>query len=347
MKKIITILGTRPELIRLSEVIKKLDCYTHHIFVHTWQNYTHHMHDQFFIDLSLRKPDYQLNIKNQLSGIPFIAYCLEEIERIILIEKPDACLILWDTNSALCAYVCKRYGVPVFHMEAGNRCFDEAVPEETNRKIVDSLSTYLLPYTQRSRENLLMEGYHPSKIIVTGNPISEIIYQYLKTEKQTSNYILVTLHRTENITNRISLGGIIDALNILSEKHSIYLSLHPKLESMLQEFGLRLSEWIIGNKPYGFQEFLELEQNAFCVITDSGTVPEECALLRTPCVLVRTSTERPELLEKNTMILSGISTDEILTAFEVAINMSIGEPPNDYKDTDVSDKIVKLLLRHI
>ncbi len=347
MKKILTIAWTRPELIRLSEIIKKLDHYTEHIFVHTWQNYTFHMHDQFFTDLALRKPDYQLNMENSLSGIPFIAYCLVEIEKIIISHKPDACLILWDTNSALCAYVCKKYNVPVFHMEAGNRCFDETVPEETNRKIVDSLSTYLLPYTQRSRENLLMEGYHPGKIIVTGNPISEIVHQYLKIDKKISNYLLVTLHRTENVTNQIALKGIIDALNILSERYPIYLSLHPKLESMINEFKFNLSDWIIGNKPYGFQEFLELEQNAFCVITDSGTVPEECALLRTPCILIRNSTERPELLEKNTMILSGISTDEILNSFEVAIDMKVGDVPYDYRDHDVSDKIVKLLLRHI
>lgn len=348
MKKVLTIAGTRPELIRLSEIIKKFDIYTHHIFVHTWQNYTPHLHDQFFEDLSLRKPDYQLNTENNYSGIQFIWYCLEEIERILIKEKPDVCLILWDTNSALSAYACKKLSIPVFHMEAWNRCYSDEVPEEMNRKIIDSLSTYLLPYTQRSRENLLSEWYHPSKIIVTGNPISEIIDLYARwIKKETSDYILVTLHRTENITIKENLVWIINALNEISKKHRILLSIHPKLADMLAKFDIKLHENITGSKPYGFKEFVQMEQNAYCVLTDSWTVPEECAILKTPCVLMRNSTERPELLENNSMILSWIDTENILDSFNIITNLKIWDIPRDYEDKNISEKILKLILRHI
>lgn len=178
MRKIITIVGTRPELIRLSEIIKKLDRFTDHVFVHTGQNFTPELHDQFFEDLGLRLPDYQLNADKRAVGMPYVGSLLIEIDAILEKEKPQAALILGDTNSALSAYACKRRAIPVFHMEAGNRCYDDHVPEETNRRIVDTLADWLLPYTQRSRENLLNEGCHPSKIIVTGNPITEIVKKY-------------------------------------------------------------------------------------------------------------------------------------------------------------------------
>jgi len=349
MKKIITILWTRPELIRLSETIKLLDKLTKHIFVHTWQNFTPELHDQFFADLDLRLPDYQLN-KDWKSWFEFIWNMYIEINKIIDIEKPQVILILWDTNSALSAFVAKRKKIPVFHMEAGNRCYDDNVPEEINRKIIDSLSTYLLPYTQRSRENLLIEWYHTSKIIVTWNPITEIIEKYNKNIWERvikDDYILVTLHREENITNRKNLENIINALNEISEKYKIILSVHPKLEEMFTKFDIKLSSNIEANKPFWFQKFLNLEKYAKCVLSDSWTVPEECCILQTPCVLLRTSTERPELLENNSMILSGITKEEILVAMEIAMNTDIWDIPNDYKDKNISQKIVKLLLRHI
>ncbi len=349
MKKIMTIVWTRPELIRLSETIKLLDNFSKHIFVHTWQNFTPELHDQFFKDLDLRLPDYQLN-KQWKSWFEFIWNMYLEIDKIIEKEKPEVILILWDTNSALSAYVAKRKKISVFHMEAGNRCYDENVPEETNRKIVDSLSEFLLPYTQRSRENLLTEWYHPSKIIVIWNPITEIISKY---EKQIwnriikDNYILVTLHRDENVTNKENLENVISALNEISNKYKVILSVHPKLEEMLEKFDIKLSNKIEACKPFGFQKFLNLEKYAKCVLSDSWTVPEECCILKTPCILLRTSTERPELLENNSMILSWITKEEILTSMEVAINTEIGDIPSDYKDTNVSQKILKLLLRHI
>lgn len=349
MKKIMTIVWTRPELIRLSETIKLLDKMTNHIFIHTWQNFTPHLHDQFFSDLNLRFPDYQFN-KDWKSGFEFIWNMFIEIEKIIEKEKPEVVLILWDTNSALSAYVAKRKKIPVFHMEAWNRCYDENVPEETNRKVVDSLSEFLLPYTQRSRENLFSEWYHPSKIIVTGNPITEIIKKYENQiwEKQINeDYILVTLHRDENVTNKENLESIINALNEISTNYKVILSVHPKLEEMLKKFNIWLSKNIEASKPFWFKKFLNLEKYAKCVLSDSGTVPEECAILKTPCVLLRTSTERPELLENNSMILSWITKEEILNSMFVAINTEVWDIPSDYKDTNVSQKILKLLLRHI
>jgi len=349
MKKILTIVWTRPELIRLSETIKILDKLTNHIFVHTWQNFTHHLHNQFFGELNLRLPDYQFN-KEWKTWFEFIWEMFKNIDLVIEKEKPEAILILWDTNSALSAYVAKRKKIPVFHMEAGNRCYDENVPEETNRKIVDSLSTYLLPYTQRSRENLLAEWYHPNKIIVTWNPITEIIEKYKNEiwEKEIKDdYVLVTLHRDENVTNKENLENIINSLNEISKIYKIILSVHPKLEEMLKKFDMKLAENIESSKPFWFKKFLNLEKFAKCVLSDSWTVPEECNILKTPCVLLRTSTERPELLENNSMILSWITKEEILNSFEVALKTDIWEIPNDYKDINVSQKIVKLLLRHI
>jgi UDP-N-acetylglucosamine 2-epimerase (non-hydrolysing) len=349
MKKIMTIAWTRPELIRLSETIKLLDISSNHIFIHTWQNFTPELHDQFFKDLELRLPDYQLNKEGKL-GFEFIGKMFIEIDQIIEHEKPEVILILWDTNSALSAYVAKRKKIPVFHMEAWNRCYDENVPEETNRKVVDSLSEFLLPYTQRSRENLLSEWYHPSKIIVTGNPITEIIKKYEDQiwEKQINeDYILVTLHRDENVTNKENLESIINALNEISTNYKVILSVHPKLEEMLKKFNIWLAKNIDASKPFWFKKFLNLEKYAKCVLSDSGTVPEECAILKTPCILLRTSTERPELLENNSMILCWITKEQILNSMFVAMNTEVWDIPRDYKDTDVSQKILKLLLRHI
>lgn len=349
MKKIITIVWTRPELIRLSEVIKLLDKFTNHIFIHTWQNFTPELHEQFFEELNLRLPDYQLN-NEWKSWFEYIWNMFIDIDKILETEKPEAILILWDTNSCLSAYVAKRKKIPIFHMEAGNRCYDENVPEETNRKVIDSLSTYLLPYTQRSRENLLNEWYHPSKIIVTWNPILEVISKYLDdiwARKIKKDYILVTLHREENVTNKINLENIVSALNEISKKTKVIISVHPKLEEMISKFDIIFEKNIELHKPFWFKKFINLEKYAKCVLSDSWTVPEECNILKTPCVLLRTSTERPELLENNSMILSWVTKEEILSSYNVAIDTSIWNIPNDYKDKNISEKILKIILRHI
>ena len=355
--KIITIAGTRPELIRLSEIIKKLDIYFDHIFVHTGQNFDVHLRDNFLNDLNLRQPDYQFNLKEKTIGFNFISKMFMDIENVLMKEKPDRALILGDVNSALAAYVCKRMHIPIFHMEAGNRCYDDNVPEEINRRIIDSCSDYLLTYTQRSREQLLRENYPPNKIIVTGNPITEVLYKYIdniddqkilkKYNVQNKKYILATLHRTENITNQAVLYKICVALNKISKKYIIILSVHPKLDSMLKEFNINLVKNIIKHSPFGFKEFIALMKNAKVVLTDSGTVPEECSLLKIPSVLIRTSTERPELLENNSMVLSGIESSEIYNAFQIAVNSKMGTPPLDYQDKNVSDKIIKILAKNI
>lgn len=352
--KVMTIVGTRPELIRLSLIIKAIDRVYSHIFVHTGQNFDHHLHQQFFQDLELRNPDYQFNIDKKQVGVPFIAEMLINIENIIEKESPDCVLILGDTNSCLSAYVFKQKGIPVFHMEAGNRCFDYSVPEELNRRIVDSCSDYLLTYTQRSREQLLLEGYHPSKVIVTGNPIVEVIQYYLGKKSRSAvlkelslkeqSFVLVTLHRTENLAQKNRLSQIIAAINAISEKYPVLISMHPRLSDRLGAFDLKLSDKILTAKPFSFTEFLQLLKNAKLVLSDSGTVPEEANVLGIPCVLVRDSTERPELLENNSMVVSGVSRDGILNGFEVAMGSCIGEVPMDYLKNQVADTIVKILM---
>lgn len=353
--KVMTILGTRPELIRLSEIIKKLDKYMNHIFVHTGQNFDYEMNEIFFKELSIRKPDYFMNSQ---SDTPFkqIAIILEKTEEILLKEKPDALLILGDTNSGLSAIVAKRLGIPVFHMEAGNRCYSDKVPEEINRRIIDSCSDILLPYTQRSREQLLVEGYHPRKIFVTGNPIVEIVRKYSKKAENSDvleqlgikkglKYVLVTMHREENVDDPKVLSGLYNALFEISKNYKVIVSTHPRTRKGLEKIRTDANDNLKFMKPFGFIAFLKLEMKACCIITDSGTVQEEATIFSRPCILIRTSTERPELLECGGVFMSGINKDAILDSFNIALNLNINNIsiPSDYKD-DVSDKIVKILM---
>lgn len=355
--KVMTILGTRPELIRLSEIIKKLDKCTNHIFVHTGQNFDYEMNDIFFKDLSIRKPDYFMNSQSE-TAFKQIAIILEKAEEIISKEKPDALLILGDTNSGLSAIVAKRMGVPVFHMEAGNRCYSSKVPEEVNRRIIDSCSDILLPYTQRSREQLLVEGYHPSKIFVTGNPIAEIVSKYSKKAEssdilkqlgieQSENYVLATMHREENVDDPEVLSGLYSTLLKISKKYKVIVSTHPRTRKRLKEFLKCGNENLKFMRPFGFIDFLKLEMTASCIITDSGTVQEEATILSKPCILIRTSTERPELLECGGVFMSGINEREILDCFNIALNLdnSSINIPSDYCNY-VSEKIMKILMRY-
>lgn len=358
MKKVMTIVGTRPELIRLSLIVKKLDEHFEHQFVHTGQNFDKSLHDQFFDDLSLRRPDVQLNQEKPVYGFEFIGNTFNQMASLLDSKRPDVALILGDTNSGLSAYVCKQKKIPVFHMEAGNRCYNDEVPEEVNRRIIDSCSEYLLTYTSRSREQLLLEGYPPEKVIVVGNPIHEVLSHFEPQRKlpaafgqwgvSPKKYVLVTLHRNENVSDKARLSGILQGLaSVAKDFHRVVLSVHPKLAHMIEKFNLKLGDGIIPASPFSFTEFIGLMKDCALVLSDSGTVPEEATILKVPCVLLRTSTERPELLESNAMLLSGVRPGEIVDSARIALKLPIGEIPADYRDTDVSDKIVKLLNRYV
>ncbi|MDD3098642.1 MAG: UDP-N-acetylglucosamine 2-epimerase (non-hydrolyzing) [Candidatus Pacebacteria bacterium] len=355
--KILTILGTRPEIIRLSLIIKELDRINiKNIIVHTGQNYDSKLSDIFFKDLDLRKPDYYLGIKEDKVGAQ-IGKIIEKAEEIILKEKPDLLLILGDTNSALSAISAARHSVPILHLEAGNRCFDWRVPEEKNRVIIDHISNWLVPYTERSKENLIKEGISSEFIFVSGNPIREVL-EYFKDKIEESNvlnklkmkekdYFLITAHREENVDDPDILSVIIKGLNLIAEKFKkdLIFSVHPRTKFKLSKSKIKLSKNIKVSEPFGFFDFVKLEKNALAVITDSGTVQEECSILKTPTVTIRETTERPETVECGSNILSGTSDSEKI--FETVNQML--KLNNDWispyeNDLNVSNKIIKFIL---
>ncbi len=354
-----TVLGTRPEIIRLSLIIKKLDQYCDHILVHTGQNFEDSLSSIFFSDLRLREPDYYLGVRGDTPGEQ-IGKIITEAEKVILKIKPHRILILGDTNSGLVSIVAKRMGIPVFHMEAGNRCFDYRVPEEVNRKIIDHCSTILLPYTHRSKENLLHEGIANERIYVIGNPIYEVIeHHFGKIESSTilnrlklqlREYFLVTMHRAENVDHEERLQNILIGLDKIGKKYSlpVICSLHPRTESKIEQCDLKPSNNIHFSAPFGFFDFVALEKNALCVITDSGTVQEECSIFRVPNITIRDVTERPETIESGSNMLTGVSPDLMLKAVEIALSEKPKwEPPEGYLDKDVSSKVVKIVLGYL
>lgn len=336
--KLVTILGTRPELIRLSLIIPKLDQYTDQVLVHTGQNYDPNL-DQIFRDqLGIREPDYYLDARGPLSVQ--IAQIFTGFEEVLIKEKPDAMLVLGDTNSSLAAIIAKRRGIKVFHMEAGNRCYDDRVPEEVNRRIIDHCSDVLMPYTERSRQNLLAEGIASNRIFVTGNPIKEVIDHYTSDETPgNSFYYLVTLHRAENVDNEERLNKFVQLLNSLDQE--VLWPMHPHTKKRLK---MKLGSHIIATDPVGFKEFIDMERHAYCVLTDSGTVQEECAIFGTPVVTLRDSTERPETIETGSNIVTGSDPKAIKTAIRAAVDLQTGKTPEEYLVEDVSDTVVKILL---
>jgi UDP-N-acetylglucosamine 2-epimerase (non-hydrolysing) len=355
--KIMTVLGTRPEIIRLCVIIKKLDKYCQHILVHTGQNYDERLSDVFFKELDLREPDYYLGVKEDTFAKQ-IGKILMDTEEVILKESPDRILILGDTNSGLVSIIAKRMGIPVFHLEAGNRCFDDRVPEEVNRKIIDHSSTIFLPYTYRSKENLLNEGIRNEFIYVIGNPILEVIETFSskidvcnileRLELKPKGYFLVTMHRAENVDVEERLNNLVLALNRLSETYNlpVICSLHPRTKSKMEKFGLTQEhEKVKYLDPLGFVDFVTLEKNALCVITDSGTVQEECCIFGVPNVTVRDVTERPETIESGSNILASVSPEIILKSVQIVINeQNTWIPPREYLDKYVSSKVIKILL---
>lgn len=343
--KVMTIVGTRPELIRLSLIIPKLDKYCDHVLIHTGQNYNPLLKDIFFEEMGIRAPNYNLNVSST-------GDILNAIEPVILKEHPDKVLILGDTNSGLSAIVAKKMGIPVIHMEAGNRCYDDRVPEETNRRVIDHSSDILLPYTERSRSNLIREGIPNERIFVTGNPIEEVIGHYsgkisesniLRTLGLFKNrYFLATFHRAENVDNKKRLLSIIDSLKRLNDHYMIPVicSIHPHTKKRIEgmdDTGLTLHE------PLGFFDFVNLESNALCVISDSGTVQEECCLMKVPNVTIRDTTERPETVECGSNIISGVESDNVERCVKMAIDMKDWKAPIEYKKTNVSDTVVKIV----
>jgi UDP-N-acetylglucosamine 2-epimerase (non-hydrolysing) len=356
--KVMTILGTRPEIIRLSAVIRKCDQYFNHILVHTGQNWDYTLNQVFFEDLGLRAPDYYLdsvgkNLGETMGNI--IAKSYEVIQK----EKPDALLVLGDTNSALSAISAKRLKVPIFHMEAGNRCWDWNVSEMINRKIVDHISDINLPYTEHSRRYLLSEGLDGKTIFVTGSPMREVLDNHMegiqksdvlqRLDLEKNRYILVSAHREENIDNEEHFMSLMNAINGMAEEYQmpVIYSTHPRSKKFIEQRNFKFHPLVQSLKPFGFLDYNKLQMNAYCVLSDSGTLSEESAMLNFAGVLIRTSTERPEVLDKGTVVIGGITTKDISQALEMAVSMRDNkektEMPDDYNDTNVSVKVVKLI----
>lgn len=356
--KVMTIVGTRPEIIRLSETIKACDKYFNHILVHTGQNWDYTLNQVFFEELGLREPDYYLNAAGSNLG-ETMGNIISKSYEVLQKEMPDALLILGDTNSCLSAIPAKRLKIPIFHMEAGNRCFDQNVPEEINRKIVDHISDINLPYTEHSRRYLLSEGIRKEHIFVTGSPMTEVLYKNMEKIQNSKvleelglepgKYILVSAHREENIDIEKNFFSLMNALNSIAEKYQlpIIYSTHPRSWKRIEERGFKFHPLIRQLRPFGFFDYNKLQLNAFCVLSDSGTLSEESAILGFPAVLIRTSTERPEVLDKGTVVIGGITERDIVQAVELSRAMWENQEKtvlaNDYIDDNVSVKVVKII----
>jgi UDP-N-acetylglucosamine 2-epimerase (non-hydrolysing) len=355
--KILTVLGTRPEIIRLSRVIEKLDALCDHVVAYTGQNYDPRLSEIFFQQLRVRAPNYSLGVRGDTIGEQ-LGQILAGTERVMLTEKPDRLLILGDTNSALAAIMAKRLGISVYHMEAGNRCFDDRVPEEVNRRIIDHSSDILLPYTERSRQNLLREGIAGDRVYVTGNPINEVISHYKKEIDeslilaelglQARGYLLVTLHRAENVDVRGRLEEFLRALDRAQKTYDVpvIISTHPRTQARLQALGASVENPSLRFlPPFGFFDFIALERAARCVLSDSGTVQEECAIFGVPNVTLRDVTERPETIECGSNMLAGAAADQILLGIKSVLAGTTGwVAPAEYRVANVSETVAKIVL---
>lgn len=356
--KIMTILGTRPEIIRLCRILPKMDEYFDHIIVYTSQSYSYELSGIFFKELELRKPDYLLAVKSKTLGGQ-IANIIKQTEQVMLKENPDALLVLGDTNSALSTILAKRFKILIFHMEAGNRCFDWDVPEEVNRRIVDHISDINLTYTEHARRYLIQEGIHPGNIYVTGSPLTEV-FEYFKKKIDESDilkklnlkqkqYFVVSAHREENVENVNRLRQLFESFNALAEvyKLPIVVSLHPRTRKKLTAVK-EIHPLIKLSKPFGFLEYVKLQKHALCVLSDSGTIPEESAILGFRAIQIRVSSERPEAFDTGSIILTGVNKNSIVNAVKLVVRQDKkGEQiviSQAYTDKNVSTKVVKLIM---
>jgi UDP-N-acetylglucosamine 2-epimerase len=364
MLKVMTIVGTRPELIKMSRVIAEFDQFTQHILVHTGQNYDYELNQVFFDDLEIRKPNYFLEASG-VNAAKTIASVIEKSDDVMELEKPDALLLYGDTNSCLAVIAAKRRKIPVFHMEAGNRCFDQRVPEELNRKILDHLSDINLVLTEHARRYLLDEGIAPDRIIKTGSHMQEVLLHYrsniaasniLEVLKLNSkNFFLVSAHREENVDTPENLLDLLDTVNALAVKYQvpIIISTHPRTRSRLEQLGAKQQNSLIQFlKPFGFFDYVRLQSEAMCVLSDSGTITEEASLLNLPAITIRNAHERPEGMDVGTLIMSGLKPREVLAAVEVTMQHHDKNAPtfklvDDYAGGSVSKKVLRVVLSYV
>ncbi len=360
MLKVITIVGTRPELIKMSRVIAEFDRHTRHVLVHTGQNYDYELNQIFFDDLEIRKPDYFLNAAGS-SAVQTIARVIEKTDEVLAAESPDALMLYGDTNSCLAVVAAKRRKVPVFHMEAGNRCFDQRVPEELNRKVLDHLSDCNLVLTEHARRYLITEGIRPETIIKTGSHMFEVLHYYEPKIKASNvlqrmrlrprEYLIASAHREENVDSEESLRDLLETLNALAETYDIpvIVSTHPRTRSRIDALaGLQFDGRIRFMKPFGFCDFIRLQMDALCVISDSGTITEEASLLNLPAVMIRNSHERPEGMDAGILIMAGLKKDRVLDAVRVTVAQHArGETParavQDYLNPSVSKQMLRIV----
>lgn len=360
--KLMTIVGTRPEIIKMSAIIKKCDQYFDHILVHSGQNYDYELNKIFFKELGLREPDYYLGVVGKNIG-QTMGNVISKSYELMAEVKPDALIVLGDTNSCLCVLSAKRLKIPVFHMEAGNRCKDENLPEEVIRRIVDVTSDVNLCYSEHARRYILETGVKPEYTYVVGSPMAEVLGQYKENIKQShvldelqlkpNKYILLSAHREENIDIESNFISLMNAVNAMAEKYDmpILYSCHPRSKKYIEARGFKFDSRVIAHKPLGFFDYNKLQQNAFCVVSDSGTLPEETAFFKFPAVSIRTSTERPEAMDKGVFTIGSITTEQVLQAVDLAVSMhkngDDGANVPAYTDVNVSTKVVKLIQSYV
>lgn len=360
--KLMIVMGTRPEIIKLSAVIKKCDKYFDLKIVHTGQNYDYELNKVFFEDLQLREPDFYLNVVGDNLG-QTMGNVISKSYELFAAEKPDAILVLGDTNSCLCVIAAKRLKIPIFHMEAGNRCKDENLPEEVIRRIVDVTSDINLCYSENARKYILDTGVKPEYTYVTGSPMAEVLDDCIdkinasdvltKLNLQSKKYILLSAHREENIDIESNFMALMNAVNAMAEAYDmpVLYSCHPRSRKMIEKRGFKFDKRVIQHQPLGFFDYNKLQQNAFCVVSDSGTIPEEASYFKFPAVSVRTSTERPEAMEKGVFTVGSITKEQVLQAVDLAVSMhengDDGLTVPAYADTNVSTKVVKIIQSYV